>query len=259
MKIVLTPDWFLGKDVLIDSFSFIILFVFFILCWRYYKLNKKKNFLYLGFGFLLIAIAQLAVVFTKLVLYYDTTFTQEIGQIVVTYKFVSSVDIFYYIGFFFHKLLTLIGFYIIYRLPIKKKSPGDFILALFFIIISVAFSININFIFHITVLVLLVMIISNYYQIYKKNKFANTEILIIAFCILALAHLIFIFSELNKILGGSKEYYGNIFVVANLIEAISYITLLFLIVRIKYGTEKKKSYGYNLRYVGYNPRKRRKD
>lgn len=257
MKIVLTPDWFLGKDVLIDSFSFIVLFLFFIFCWRYYKLNKKKNFLYLGSGFFLIAIAQLAVIFTKLILYYDTTFTQEIGQMVVTYNFVSSVDIFYYIGFFFHKLLTLIGFYVIYRLPIKKKSPGDFILALFFIIISVAFSVNVNFIFHVTVLVLLVMIINNYYQIYKKNKFVNTKILIAAFCILALAHILFTFSELNKIFGKPEGYYGNIFVIANFIELTSYIILLFLIIRIKYGTEKKKSYGYNMRYAGYDSRKRR--
>lgn len=120
MKLVNIPNWFLGKDVIIDAFSFIILLAFFILAYRYYKLSKKKNFLYLGLGFLLIAIAQLAVIMTKLVLYYDTTFTQNIGQIVVTYNLVQTVDIFYYAGFFFNKLLTLLGLFIIYRLPLRS-------------------------------------------------------------------------------------------------------------------------------------------
>ncbi len=125
MKIVFTPDWFLGTDVLIEIFSFIILFVFFYLSVKAYKLSRNKNSLYLGVGFLLIALAELATIFTKVVLYYDTTFTQHIGQVIVTYNVVKSVDIFYYIGFFFHKLLTLLGFYVIYRLPLKKKFSGD--------------------------------------------------------------------------------------------------------------------------------------
>ena len=71
VKIVFTPDWFLGKDVLIDFFSFLVLFTFFILAVKTYKLNKNRRFLYLGWGFGLIGLAQLAAVITKLVLYYD--------------------------------------------------------------------------------------------------------------------------------------------------------------------------------------------
>ena len=125
MKIVFTPDWFLGSDVLIEIFSFIILSLFFYLSVRNYRLSKNKNSLYLGIGFLLISLAELARIFTKLVLYYDTTFIQTIGQLVITYQVVKSVDIFYYLGFFFHKFLTLMGLYVLYRLPLKKKSLSD--------------------------------------------------------------------------------------------------------------------------------------
>ena len=221
MKIVLTPDWFLGKDVLIDIFSFIILFAFFILCFNYNKLSKKKGFLFLGIGFLLVAIAQLATILTKLVLYYDTTLTQQIGQIIVTYNIVKSVDIFYYAGFFFHKFLTLIGLYIIYRIPKKRIITEEFFLIAIFLAISALFSKDAYYLYHLVAFLLLVLIIKNYYFLYQKNKSANTITLVSAFFLLAVSQLIFIFSKLS-----------SMFVLANLIELVSYLILLVLIIRI---------------------------
>jgi len=248
MKIVLTPDWFLGKDILIDSFSFIVLIIFSVLAIRSYKLNKKnRNLLYLGTGFGLIALAQIACIFTKLILYYDIGPAQAIGQAIITGQFLSSVDIFYYIGFFFHKFLILIGLYIIYRLPQKKIYIGDYVLVLYFILLSAVLSEYEGFFyfFHLTAFVLLILIVNNYYKIYKENRFTNTKILITAFSILTLAHLIYLFSKVEIL-----------FAVANIIELISYVVLLFLIVRIlKYG-EKKKSHGYNIRYADDHPGKK---
>lgn len=249
MKIVLTPDWFLGKDILIGAFSFIVLIIFSVLAIRSYKLNKKKrNLLYLGIGFGLIALAQMACIFTKLILYYDIGPAQAIGQAIITGQLVSSVNIFYYIGFFFHKFLILIGLYIIYRLPQKKMYIGDYALVLYFILLSAVLSEYKEFfyLFPLTAFVLLILIINNYCRIYKENRFTNTKILITAFSVLALAHLVYLFSKV-----------GILFAVANIIELISYVILLFLIVRIlKYG-EKKKSYGYNIRYAGNRSGKRR--
>jgi len=222
MKLVFTPDWFLGKDVMIEGFSFIVLLVFFLLCLKYYKLSKKKNFFYLGIGFLLIAIAQLATILTKLVLYYDTTFTQQIGQMIVTYNVIKSVDIFYHLGFFFNKLLTLLGLYVLYKLALKKKWTGDSYLVLYFLILVSILSLDIYYyIFHLTCLVLVLLIIKNYFFIYKKNKHVNTGILVLAFSLLALCHLIFILSKL-----------AIMYVVANLIELLSFIILLVLIIKI---------------------------
>ena len=248
MKIVFTPDWFLGKDVLIEGFSFIVLLIFSFLAIKNYKLNKNRKFLYLGVGFGLIALAQLAAVITKLVLYYDIGLSQEIGQAIITSQILKSVDIFYYAGFFFHRFLTLLGLYVIYRLPRKKKSSVDIILGIYFIIISTLLSRGIYYLFHLTALILLILIINNYYQVYKKNKFVNTKILIFAFGILALSQLIFIISKLELA-----------FVTANIVELISYIILLILIIRILQYGKKKKSYGHHIRYAVNNTRTRRRD
>lgn len=231
MKIVLTPDWFLGSDVLIAIFSFVVLFLLFILCIRNYKLTRKRSFKYLGVGFFLIAFAELATALTKLVLYYDIPFTQNVGQAIVTYNLISSVDIFYYIGFFFHKLLTLAGFYVIYRLIKKERLSSDFLLMAYFIIVASIFSSSFYYVFHISALILLLMIIKNYWKIYQKNKSSNTKILIISFGLLALSQLIFILSKL--------EWF---YAIAQIMQLASYISLLILVMRIlKHGKKEKQN------------------
>jgi len=249
MKIVLTPDWFVGTDVLVCFFSLIVLLIISVLAVRSYKLNKKnKNLLYLGIGFGLIALAELACGFTKLILYYDIGPAKAIGQAIITSHLVSSIDIFYYLGFFFHKFLILAGLYIIYRLPQKKLYIGDYALVLYFILLSTILSAYGGFfyLFHLTAFVLLLLIINNYCKIYKKNKFANTKILITVFSVLALAQLIYVFSTIDIL-----------FAVASVVELVSYVILLFLIVKILKHGEKKKSYEHNIRHVGNSPGKKR--
>jgi hypothetical protein len=231
MRIVLTPDWFLRGDVSIEIFSFIVLFAFFIFSMRSYRISKNKNTKTLGKAFLLIAVAELSNILTKLVLFYDTTFTQNIGNMAVTYHIVKSTDIFYNAGFFFYKLLTLIGLYTIYQVSLKKKSLPNFVLVFYFLMISAFASNFFYFIFHITALIFLILVIQNYNKIYKKNKLASTKILIIAFSFIALAQLVFILSKI-----------GVFYITAEFIELIGYIILLALMIRIlQYGGKKTKS------------------
>jgi len=217
---VFTPDWFLGHDVLIDVFSFVILFLFFLFSIKSYKLNKNKRSLYLGIGFLLIALAELSVILTKFAIFYDTTITQGIGGLIITYQVVSSVDIIYYLSFFFNRLFTLSGLYIIYRLPLKKLS-GDFVLVSYFIIITSLMSHNFYYFYHLTALTFLALIIRNYIKVYRKNKLVNTGIFIMALSLLAISQVMFILSRVS--------YF---YVTAQIIQLISYITLLVLIIKI---------------------------
>ena len=205
-----------------------------------------RKLLYLGIGFGLIALAQLATIMTKFVLYYDTTFTRQIGEAIVTYHLVQSVDIFYQLGFFFYRLLTLLGFYIIYKLPLEKGQKEDFFLVLFFITVISILSKDLIYLFYFTALILLILITKNYYLVYKKNKSRKTLLLIFAFGILALSNVIYAFS-------GSSPFY----VVADGWELVSYIILLVLIIRIfKYG-KKKKPDGYNIGHTWNSTREGR--
>jgi len=247
VKIVLTPEWFIGKDIMIETFSLVVLTIFTVIAYRYYRLNKNRNILYLGSGFGLIAMAQLATILTKLVLYYDIGPTQQIGQVLITSQIVNSVDFFYYAGFFLHRFLTLLGLYIIFRLPRERKSIGDYAIVVYFIIISAFLSHEIFYLFHLTALFILILIVEKYSGVYWRNRFFNTKILMVAFGLLALSQLIFVLSTIDIL-----------FVLGNVIELISYTIFLALIIRIwKYGKE-KKPYGNNIRYAGNSSGKRRK-
>jgi len=121
----------------------------------------------------------------------------------------------------------------------------DYFLVLYLIIVSSALSQEFHYIYYMTSFFFLVLIINNYYRKYKENKFTNTKILIFAFSILCLAQIIFLLSKVDIL-----------FVMANIAELISYVILLFLIIRImKYG-EKKKQNGNNIRYAVDNTRKK---
>lgn len=220
IRFVNIPEWFAGKDVMIESVSFLILIAFFILAYRYYKISKKKSFLYLGWGFLLIAIAELANIATRLVLYSDVSFVQQVGQMIITYDVIKSVDIVYQVGFFFHKFLTLLGLFIIYRLPFKKVSRQDTVIIIYFMFLLALFGTGMDIIFHLTILIFLLSIIRNFYEVYSKNKNTNTMLIVVTFCILTLGHILY--------LTHNPAYE----VTANFIELVSYLILLFLVIRI---------------------------
>tara|TARA_Y100000310_G_scaffold324512_1_gene386445 strand:+ start:5466 stop:6173 length:708 start_codon:yes stop_codon:yes gene_type:complete len=234
MKIVFTPDWFINNDVLIGVVSFMVLFLFFLFAVKSYTLSKKKSILYLGIGFLLIALGELSTILTKIVLYYDTGITQEIGQAVITSQIVNTVDIFYYAGFFFNRFLTLLGLYLIYMIPSSKKRSIDFFFKTYLVFIVALLSHNLYYVYHLTALILLVLIINNYYKIYVKENIINTKILIAAFSLLAISQAIFLFSKLNYL-----------YVIAQSIQLVSYIILFILMVKILKNGKKTKQDGHH--------------
>ncbi len=236
MKIVFTPDWFLNFDVLIESFGFMILGLLFLFAIQAYTISKKKSVLYLGFGFLLIALGELTTVFTKLILYYDSSVTSGIGQAIVTQGIVSSIDIFYYAGFFLHRLFILLGLYLIYKLPdVRKKSdPADFALTLYFILMTVILSNSVYYLYHLTAFILLALIVRDYVRIYIGKKSKNTSFLISAFSLLAISQILFIFSSVDIL-----------YVLAQTLQTVSYVILLTFIVKITKNGKKAKPNGNN--------------
>ena len=97
-------------------------------------------------------------------------------------------------------------------------------LALYFIILSALVSITSTYFFHITVLILLIFITINYYNVYRENKNINTKILIFGFIILIIGEILFSVTNPQSIA----------FIFANIIELIGYSVLLVLIIRILY-------------------------
>lgn len=196
---------------------------------RNYKLTENKKLFYLGLGFLFIALAEIATILTKFVIYYKTTLFQVVGGVVLKYDILKASDISYDLGFFLYKFLTLAGLYVIYRLPLNDKNIGDIVLAGFFILLSSLAGQFIFFIFHLTVLLFLVLIIDTYLKVYKKNKSCKTKLLLIAFSILTASHLIFLLQGLPQL-----------YIIGQIMQLISYLTLLVLVIKINKNENSKR-------------------
>jgi hypothetical protein len=212
---------------LIELFSFIVLAGFFILCLRNYKLNKNENTLKLGIGFLLIAVAEIALIFTKFVIYYPTLITKNINGLMVMYQVIQGNYIISQTSLFLHKFFTLLGLYIVYKINLKKWRSIDFFIGVYFVLVSALLGLHSECIFHITAIILLGLIILNYKKVYKKNKFENTKILITIFSILIISQ-IFLMLPL--------EFF---YIMGQIFQLAVYILLLWLIIKINYGKKTK--------------------
>ena len=233
MVLILAPDWFLGFDVAIEAFSFVILFIFFLLSIRNYKINKNRNLLYLGIGFFLIALAQLFSILTRFTLYYNVSLIREVGQLIIHYHVLKSTDILYNLGFFFNRFLTLMGLYLIYKLHSKERTFFDFTLIIYFVfVLSWMSPLNspTYYLYHITVLILIGLIIRDYILVYKKNGDSNTMTLIVALIVLFLGHLNFIFSA-------EQAFYATGYILG----LASYTILLVLMIRLLKYNKKYRS------------------
>jgi hypothetical protein len=155
------------------------------------------------------------------VLYYDTTITREIGQAVITYEMIRTVDIFYYAGFFFNRLFTLFGLYFIYKTPTRKEISGEFLLILYLLFVTALLSQAFFYAYHLTAFLLLAMIIRHYYLGYRREKLSNMMILVAAFSTLAASQVLFFLSRV-----------GYAYVFAQSVQLASYIILFALVLKI---------------------------
>lgn len=229
IDLFLFPEWFSTPDVMIDFFSFLVVFIFAVISLRYYQLNKNRRFLYLGLAFLLLGVGELSRIIMNLGLYFNLATTYRLGRVMVESKIIESVDDVYNLGFFIHRFLVMLGFYLIYYTTKKEKSRSEHLLIIYFIMILTFFTSKAYHIFNITITIFLFIIVIRYIKLYLANKSQNTKILSYSFFILLISYIIMVFAEMNS----------NLYLAANMLQLVSYILFLCIILRIyKYGKKK---------------------
>jgi len=210
LKILFSPQWFYGKDIVIDIFSIIVLTLIAIFSLKYYKINKKQNHLWFAISFATLAIAFLFKILTNFTIYYKIINTETLGILTLSYETIHASDILFTIGFLFYIFLSLTSLFILYEIYQKKHSKQNIIIILFFIATTTYFTTSKYFLFHLTSFFLLILITRNYY----KNN--SSKILTTSFTIITISQLFFIFITINPIF----------YVTAEIIQFVGYILLL---------------------------------
>ena len=238
-QVMISPNWFLTKDMLIHVFSVITLILIAAFSMRFYFFRKKenKNYLYFAASFILIAISFLWKIVTDITIYSDIIHTKKLGIFIITYKTIYAEKLLFVAGHFAHYLLMLLGLYILY-VVLNRRSTMNHLLILYFIVITTVFSNFSYFIFHLTAGALLLGIAYRYYTIYRANKRRLTKVIFISFGILALAQALFM----------PVKLYANIYVAAQVVQLTGFLLLLIAFVLVlKNG--KKKSNKYHKRHA----------
>ena len=228
IQIIYSPKWFYGKDIIIDSISLLVLLLIAFFSFKYYKIRRNKNYNFLGFSFCLIALSFLFKILTNFTIYYKVLETHDLGIVTLTYQTIKVSEILFYIGFLAYRLLMLIGLYMLYSIYVKQPK-SNILLITFFILTSTYFSQSSYYLFHLTALILLILITVHYYTNYFTTKNKSTKFVASSFGIITISHLFSIFANIST----------RFYVIAELIQLMGFGFLLssFLMV-LSHGRKK---------------------
>lgn len=225
-----TLDWFQFPSLVIDLFSFIVLFLIGLVSLKYYKLNKNRKSLYLSISFSFIALSFLFKLLTNIALFYDDLINPTNTQILMqTLQTVRGYNIFSNLTFTIFAFFNLIGLYLLYKLYQGKQTYSSVFLMSYFILISTYFSNSNYYIFHLTALIFLISISSFYWKQYSKNLFINTKLLALSFSIISASQLFFIFTTFGKLF----------YLTGEIVQLGGYALLLLIITHIQKNGKKK--------------------
>ncbi|MEM4397319.1 MAG: hypothetical protein QW757_01690 [Candidatus Woesearchaeota archaeon] len=232
MDIIFTPIWFYGRDILIDSISVVVLMLIFYFVIKNYFLNKNKRYLLLGISFFLLSLSFLIKMILNFIIYNNLIQTKISGYAIFDYEKIASIENYLFISFFILRLITLTSLFILYLIYIKQQKSN--ILLLFsLLLINLYYSIESHFAFHFISFLILFLISLKLYEVYRKNNFSKTKLLAISFFIISLSQFFFLFIEIESL----------IYVIAELIQLVGYLILLFTYIMVlKDGKKNKNRY-----------------
>jgi hypothetical protein len=230
IRLVYSPQWFYGKDIIIDVVAIFVLTLIAIFALKFYKIDRtNKNYLYIAVSFILMSVAFLFKIMTNFTIYYLVQEVERIGFITVAYPEFEPTETLFFIGFLVYRILTLFGLYLLFAIYQKQQKQTIFFI-IYLIMISTYFTQQAYYVFHITSLILLALIVMQYFRNYKENKHSTTRLLGYSFSLIALSQVIFIFAGLNSLL----------YVTAEIVQLAGYIALLFTFFRVlKHGKKKR--------------------
>ena len=199
MPISLSALRFYGIDSVMDFLIFLVAILITYQSYNIYTLLREKNYKFFSWAFLSISIAFLFKIIVNF------TFFNQI-QILQTY-FINSallehlgfLDMINFFSVIFYRIFLLTGFLILFLIFTKTEGKEKVILFAYLSIITVLFSIYINFIFHLTLFLLVSFLIVYFYRNHQRKKSRNSLIVFYSFLIILTANFIGFFSSLHPL------------------------------------------------------------
>lgn len=231
LDFVYSPPWFYGKDIAIDLISVVVVLLIAVFSFRNFLLDrKKKRHFFLSAAFFLLGASFIIKILTNILTHTEGWLSKQFWLSVFGTEIIKSYGFLSAIGFLLFALLTLFGFYTLYVLSSKDELSMNYVIIAYFILISTYFTRFTYFILYITAFIFLFAITRRYFLSYNETKYKNTLYLGVSFGIITLSQFVFIFTSSNP----------TLYVLAELIQLIGYLFLLYMFMMVLRNAKKKK-------------------
>ncbi|MDD5193963.1 MAG: hypothetical protein PHF67_05280 [Candidatus Nanoarchaeia archaeon] len=224
----------LGNVYGIDSFfEFLIIIVSLIIAYsgyRIYKIIGDKKYKIFSLGFLTLSLSFIFKILSNLTIFYKVR-VNYVGLSLMGLMQWKYMELFNFVSFIFYKIFHIVGFLILFFVITHTEKKEKILTMLYLGIIAVLFSIYFNFIFDLTLVVLLFFLTMHFYQNYEKQKSKNSFLVFFAFLLMLVSHCFFIFSDISMIF----------YLIGEILLLISFLNLLINQFRSGKKTEKNRN------------------
>jgi len=235
MPLALSLGKFYGIDSLIEILMIIVSFIISYYSNKVYRLVKNKNYRLFSFAFLAIAISFIFKILSNLTILHKVNVHVANFMLVVLTEF-ESMEVINFISLILYKSFYLIGFLILFLILTKTSNREKIFLFFYLSLIAILFSIYFDFIFHLTLIFILVFLTYNFFINYNERKSVNAFLVFFAFLLLSIDHLFFILEDFSPIL----------YLIGEILSLIGFLCLLVNQIKIK--NEKTNKVRSNKRY-----------
>lgn len=224
---------------IVYPYNFILIINFFILLvsalisyqsYRNYRFLNVKTFKYFSWAFISITLGYLFKICSSFTIVHKVVI--EMSEFSVT--FFTNLDFFQDLHIFsliFHKFFILLGFLILFLTLIKSNKRSEVFLTVYLTIMLLFLSIYFDFIFGLSLVVILVLLTSHFYNNQKKNKTRSSKVVFTAFFLITAGSIISI----------PYSFYHPEHLIGELFILFGFLTLLINHLNIKNGKEKNKN------------------
>jgi len=231
-SIYFVPSWFVGTSAILEFFFFTIALIISFYANKIYTLTKQKEHKFFSIGFLLISLSYLVLLFLNLFFLTkrnNRIFIVEINQIISLTNLI----------FFLYSVLFIMGLVTLVYMAFELKNAKLYVLLTLLGIVPILFSTSRNWLLYPISAVFLLFLSIYFLERYYETGKTKTLISFIAFVLLLLTRVEFVFASKNLPFFLFEKCDMH-FIIAHLIESIAYLLLLFNLINILKNDKKKK-------------------
>lgn len=220
---------FYGIDSLIDFLIMLVAILISYQSHKVYKLIHQKSYQFFSWAFLSIAIAFAFKIIANLTIQHRVVIESSNFFLFIIHEF-KEMQILHFTSFIAYKFFLLLGFLTLFLLAMRKYKTEEIFLFLYLSIIAILFSIYFNFVFSLTVIILLSYLTAHFYENYRKTLSANSRLVFIAFLFILTSNIIELFYSINLLF----------YLAAEIFIFIGFLLLLLNHIRVKNGKKKNE-------------------